>query len=78
MNKINTMSILKSSNSNEINEFCITSLLNAASRSIPSNSINNNQTANGRLPKYILELIKKRRKIKRKILNGSADIKLKK
>jgi exonuclease III len=74
---INVENILKSNNTNEINEFCISSILSAAKKSIPmSNSFNQN-SINPRLPKYIIELINKRRKIKRRLLK-SVDEKLNK
>jgi hypothetical protein len=62
---IDTSKIMKSNNSNEINEFLIQSIKQAAGRSIPFK--NNNLKNNTRLPRYILDLINTRRKIKRKL-----------
>jgi hypothetical protein len=50
-----TEDILKCNDPNEINEFCINSIMNAAEKSIPI-SINNNHS-NLKLPKYVLDLI---------------------
>ena len=60
------ISIIRSNNANEINEFLTKSMLNAAKTAIPVKT--NNLKSNKRLPKYIMDLINKRRKLKRKLI----------
>ena len=59
---INTDKILQSEDPNAINEFCINSILQAAEKSIPKSKGFNK--SNIKLPKYVLDLIKVRRRLK--------------
>jgi hypothetical protein len=61
---IDTSATIRSNNANEINEFLTKSMLNAAKTAIPVKT--NNLRSNKRLPKYIMDLINTRRKLKRK------------
>jgi hypothetical protein len=63
---IDTSAIIRSNNANEINEFLTKSMINAAKRAIPVKT--NNLKSNKRLPKYIMDLINTRRKLKRKLI----------
>jgi exonuclease III len=65
---IDTSAILKSQNANEINEFLVASMKQAAGKAIPVKS--NNLKTSTRLPKYIMDLINTRRKMKRKLLKN--------
>jgi hypothetical protein len=57
-------SLVSSNNANEINEFLTKSMLNAAKTAITVKT--NSLRSNKRLPKYIMDLINTRRKLKRK------------
>jgi hypothetical protein len=66
LDKINASKILLNKNPDEINDFFINSILQAAKKTIPYK--NNNLQSDIRLPKYVLDLIKVRRRLKKKIL----------
>jgi hypothetical protein len=75
LNNKNLTEILNSKNVDEINEFVIQNMIEAAEVSIPKKQ---KHTSNVRIPKYLLEIIKLRRRYKKALLKNYNEIDKKK
>jgi exonuclease III len=79
LDEINIDHIMTSLNVDEINNFIIQNIITAANETIPfMKSKNTNPQLLTRLPKYLINMIKRRRYIKKKLIKDGNNINLKK